>query len=483
MLFGKNIVKLFIKYIGKNDYKRYLKQQNINPCNMKKDIPYLDDSNRFHLFDIYYPEISNNKVILDIHGGGYIYGTKEINYGYCMNFVKSGFTVINLNYRLLDDELTVVDQVKDIFSCINYIVDNSRELELNFDSLSLLGDSAGGHLALLTTLAFSSEDLQSKLEVSSPNNMYIERLCLSSPVFSIKTILASSLKILNQSGVKYVFSNKYNDVEYLKLIDCGEALKTITPPPIYVSSAKNDFLLQESIDLTNILKKYGHPVYYDYTDSKKRKIAHVYNLVVMESPEAIRTNELQVKFMRGELDAEIAPIVTSQVRLRKIQMDDLDDFYEYASVDGIGERAGWSHHKSKEESLEILKRFVHEDNTYAIIDKAKNKMIGSIGLHENDDPNYKNQKVITMGYVLSKDYWGRGIMTEAVTKLIDYLFKYKGIDVILISHNVQNKASQRVIEKCGFIYQYTEIKNLPSCWSSDQHYVYSIINPNLKDKD
>ena len=75
-------------------------------------------------------------------------------------------------------------------------------------------------------------------------------------------------------------------------------------------------------------------------------------------------------------------IETKRLILRSFEQSDLDDFYEYASVDGVGEMAGWKHHESKDESQSILDLFINEDKTFAIVLKENNKVIGSLGVEE-----------------------------------------------------------------------------------------------------
>ncbi|MBO4535015.1 MAG: GNAT family N-acetyltransferase, partial [Clostridia bacterium] len=55
------------------------------------------------------------------------------------------------------------------------------------------------------------------------------------------------------------------------------------------------------------------------------------------------------------------------------------------------------------------------------------------------------------GYVLSRDYWGQGLMPEAVEAVIDYLFGTLGYDFVTCGHFEWNAQSRRVIEKCGFL--------------------------------
>ena len=64
--------------------------------------------------------------------------------------------------------------------------------------------------------------------------------------------------------------------------------------------------------------------------------------------------------MNVEIDISNVKLETERLILRALEIADLDNFFEYASVNGVGEKAGWEHHKSKDESLEILKMFIDE---------------------------------------------------------------------------------------------------------------------------
>lgn len=147
-------------------------------------------------------------------------------------------------------------------------------------------------------------------------------------------------------------------------------------------------------------------------------------------------------------------IETDRLILRPFVVSDLNDFYEYASVEGVGEMAGWEHHASINKSREILDRFIEEDKTFAIVLKENNKVIGSLGVEKygmeealSEFFNYQGREI---GYVLSKDYWGRDFMPEAVKAVIDYLFGVQELDFLLCGYYDFNAQSKRVQEKCGF---------------------------------
>ena len=147
-------------------------------------------------------------------------------------------------------------------------------------------------------------------------------------------------------------------------------------------------------------------------------------------------------------------IETERLILRAFNEADLNDFYEYASVDGVGERAGWKHHDSIEESREILARFIEEEKTFAICLKESNKVIGSLGVEkyglEDKLTEFDGYRGREIGFVLAKDYWGRGFMPEAVKAVMDYLFNECDLDFLICGYYDFNAQSKRVQEKCGF---------------------------------
>lgn len=157
--------------------------------------------------------------------------------------------------------------------------------------------------------------------------------------------------------------------------------------------------------------------------------------------------------MNAQISIKNEIIETKRLLLRAFKKDDVDDFYEYAKVEGVGERAGWKHHENKEESEKIIGMFIKGDHTFAIVLKENNKLIGSIGLDSYDEnifENLKNYKGLDIGFVLSETYHSQGLMTEAILAVIDFLFDDLCIDFILCNHFLENTASKRVQEKCGF---------------------------------
>ena len=160
-----------------------------------------------------------------------------------------------------------------------------------------------------------------------------------------------------------------------------------------------------------------------------------------------------VSNMNAEINISNVILETDRLILRAWEITDLDDFFEYASVEGVGEKAGWEHHKSKDKSLEILKMFIEEKKVFAIVLKENQKVIGSIGIEELSeelDKDLDNLVGRELGYVLNKDYWNKGIMKEAVSKVVDYCFNTLKLNFLMASYFNHNIASKKVLENLNF---------------------------------
>ena len=143
----------------------------------------------------------------------------------------------------------------------------------------------------------------------------------------------------------------------------------------------------------------------------------------------------------------IERLETERLILREFRESDAEDLYEYARDPEVGPNAGWKPHESLDESRDVLKYFIEGGKDWAIEDKATHKVIGTIGLYKCKREGYKSDH--ELGYALSRAYWGRGIMTEAASAIVDYAFAH-GVKTLLVAHFDFNDRSRRVIEKLGF---------------------------------
>ena len=157
-----------------------------------------------------------------------------------------------------------------------------------------------------------------------------------------------------------------------------------------------------------------------------------------------------------KIDVTNITLETKRLILRAFQIEDLENFFDYARVPGVGEAAGWIHHNSIEDTKKVAEMFIKEKNIFSLVDKDTEKMIGTLGLHEPDGKmpelvyeKFKKKNIVELGFVLSNEYWGKGLMPEAVSAVLKYLFENTDAEFVMAGYFVNNERSMRTQEKVG----------------------------------
>jgi ribosomal-protein-alanine N-acetyltransferase len=102
---------------------------------------------------------------------------------------------------------------------------------------------------------------------------------------------------------------------------------------------------------------------------------------------------------------------------------------------------------------------------FGITLKGKDEVIGSIRLEKFD----QFRETASLGYWLSEEYWRQGIMTEAATAIINFGFEKLKLRRINVSAFVENKASNALIKKLGFVREGTSRQKVRSLATKKVH--------------
>lgn len=145
-------------------------------------------------------------------------------------------------------------------------------------------------------------------------------------------------------------------------------------------------------------------------------------------------------------------IETERLFLRKWQKSDVVDLFDIMKNPSVI-MGGWKPHPNINASIEILNEYIESNERWAIELKNTGKVIGSIRVYPDNNRGKFFAK--TINYVLSEDYCGNGYMTEAVKRIIEYLFEELNIDLLSAFHYPDNDKSKKVLERCGFQYEIT----------------------------
>ena len=145
---------------------------------------------------------------------------------------------------------------------------------------------------------------------------------------------------------------------------------------------------------------------------------------------------------------------TERLILRPFAAEDAADLYAYARDPEVGPAAGWPPHGSEAESLEIIRTVFSAPHVFALVLRETGHLIGSAGFvdgHRAELPGPDDE----LGYWVGRPWWGRGLATEAARELLRYGFEDLGLRTVWCDHYEGNGSSRRVIEKCGFVYQFS----------------------------
>jgi ribosomal-protein-alanine N-acetyltransferase len=151
---------------------------------------------------------------------------------------------------------------------------------------------------------------------------------------------------------------------------------------------------------------------------------------------------------------ELPTLYTKSLILRKITLEDAQDVFEYAKDLEVTRFVTWEPHKSIDDSINFLKLVIkkyenNEPSDWGIIYKENSKLIGTCGYVSLDKANYSAE----IGYALSREYWGKGLMTEVVKEVIKFGFEKMNLNRIYARCFVKNIGSQKVLEKVGMKFE------------------------------
>ncbi len=264
------VLNMFWKtFVEGNDEKRINSQTPPDSVEVVSDLQYIDDGKWQHQLDVYYPKNADKPlpVIIDIHGGGWMYGTKRINKYYNMVLASKGYTVFSINYHLVPDK-DVGTQLQDCMFAFEWIKHHAKEYHGDLDELFVTGDSAGGFLAAFSTMLNNSEKLREVYSAVSPE-LNIRGVALTCPVCYMDTNDVVGLY------TKQILGKDYKNKKYKGFVNLDEALKYSSLPPVYLITCGGDMPARKvTFKAYEALEDAGVKCKLKYLPDKK--LAHVF---------------------------------------------------------------------------------------------------------------------------------------------------------------------------------------------------------------
>ena len=254
-------------------------------------IPYGPDA-RWNTLDVYRPRGKAGKlpVIVNIHGGGYVYGSTKQYQFYCMDLAQRGFAVVSFNYHLAP-KYKFPTPVRDTNLVMEWICRKAEIYGFDTDNVVIVGDSAGAQLASQYAVICTDPGYAKIMEITPPE-FTLRAVGLNCGMYDLKErageIPGNKLMVDYFTKDPSVYGKKLDVLSHV----------TEKFPPAYLLSAKGDFLVEQCRPMAELIRSKGVPC--EYRIYGDEKTGHVFHLD-MRSDLARKANDEEIAFIREHL--------------------------------------------------------------------------------------------------------------------------------------------------------------------------------------
>ena len=246
---------------------------------------------QWNLLDVYYPSGTEKPLptIVSIHGGGYVYGSKEIYRRYGMDMAKRGFAFVNFNYRLAP-KWKFPAPLADTNAVLQWVRVNAKRYHLDPERIILVGDSAGAQLASQYAAIITNPQYASHFELNLPK-VTIRALGLNCGRYDMVSWMA-----VKRKGLVLDYLGKEIPADDPRLDVLGAITQNF--PPAHITTACHDFLRGAAQPMYDLLRTRGVPCQIDcYGKEDDPSVGHVFHINII-TEDAIRCNSDQCAFFQ-----------------------------------------------------------------------------------------------------------------------------------------------------------------------------------------
>ena len=274
-LFYKIAINKIRREWASNDAKRDAGLTISDKVNICDNISY-GAHGRDNLLCVYTPKNAEGKlpVIINIHGGGFFYGDKELYGLYSADMAERGFAVVVFNYRLCPENL-YPSPLEDINNVTKWVLANCQEFNFDRDRIFIVGDSAGGQLALNYTTILSNPGYAGLFDFELPH-FIPKKVCLNSALTAL--VKDGCISSGAENILKVYLGSKGKIKKNAERLDVQKFI-TSAFPPVFIMTAPNDFLFAEAKPLHELFLSRGvKSEYHVYGQPSDDWASHVFHL-------------------------------------------------------------------------------------------------------------------------------------------------------------------------------------------------------------
>ena len=253
------------------------------------NIVYGSDS-KWQILDVYRPKdiALPSPVIVSVHGGGWVYGDKEVYQYYCMDLAQRGFAVVNFSYRLAPKHRFPA-QIEDTNSVFEWVMKNASQYSFDTGSIFALGDSAGAQMLATYSCILTNPEYAKEYSFKTPEGLRILGIALNCGLYNVE----------NCKNISF-FKDFLKDRGTPKELHTISAANFVTDkfPPSFVMTANGDELKDQAPFMEDALKKNNvKHIFREYGDDMTT-LYHVFHCNI-KSPDAKKANDDECDFFRS----------------------------------------------------------------------------------------------------------------------------------------------------------------------------------------
>ena len=284
---GKPILKMIVSATSKPSSALFL----ADSCEKRIAVPYVTGGDPAQVLDVYYADkaVRKNAVLIDIHGGFYVAGRRDNNRSFASVFLKEGFDVVLLAYRLNDGKRDVSDALADCAAGLDYLVAHAGELGIDKDRMFLTGDSAGGHLALYMAEGAEDASMPIRSQAFHPRGVLV-----NCPAYDFASFGDS--EAFSKSALAWFIGPRYKDWAWMASMSPRTFIGSYHGP-LFVSTCTHDFIRGQSLLVKADCDSLSRPLEFVDVASDDRRVGHVHNVVDPDLPESRDVNARMIAFM------------------------------------------------------------------------------------------------------------------------------------------------------------------------------------------
>ena len=244
-----------------------------------------------NLLDVYYPKGTTAPLptIVSIHGGGYVYGNKEIYRRYGMDMAQRGFAFVNFNYRLAP-KWKFPTPLSDTNAVLEWVTKNAQRYHLDPQRIILVGDSAGAQIASQYA-AIQTNPKYAALFALNPAKVRIRALGLNCGIYDMAAQAAGPRKDL---ALDYLGKTLPEDDPRFQVLDAIDE----NYPPAYITTSCHDFLRPCAEPMYRLLQEKGIECAWKcYGSEANAAVGHVFHVNII-LPDAVQCNDDTAAFFK-----------------------------------------------------------------------------------------------------------------------------------------------------------------------------------------